>query len=182
MVKQEDGSLKNSVILGDIWDVSDTKSTLQNEGHISFSGSKKPVKLITMLLDLIGQRSGVIFEMYGGASVVSHACLLKNKQEGTNFNFIVSQLPEKVDPKSFLVITFTNKAADNLKYKLRKELEDKDMVLKMQISTIHSFCLEYLKNVCSNKEKYSALTLIDDDASEKKTLFIQKYKRHLGFL
>ena len=100
LIKQEDGSLKNSVILGDIWDVSDTKSTLQNEGHISFSGSKKPVKLITMLLDLIGQRSGVIFEMYGGASVVSHACLLKNKQEGTNFNFIVSQIPEKVDPKS----------------------------------------------------------------------------------
>lgn len=86
----------------------------------------------------------------------------------------------EVDPSSFLVITFTNKATDNLKYKLRKEFSN-DFVSKMQISTIHSFCLEYLKNLCSNKEKYSALTLIDDDASEKKTLFIQKYKRHLGF-
>ena len=62
---------------------------------------------------------------------------------------------EGVKPESFLVITFTNKAADNLKYKLRKELSSED-VLKMQISTIHSFCLEYLKNHCRNKEYYSS--------------------------
>ena len=87
---------------------------------------------------------------------------------------------EGVKPESFLVITFTNKAADNLKYKLRKELSSED-VLKMQISTIHSFCLEYLKNHCSNKEEYSSLTLIDDDTSERKSLFIQKFKGKLGF-
>ena len=82
---------------------------------------------------------------------------------------------EGIDPDSFLVITFTNKAADNLKYKLRKELSN-DIVLKMQISTIHSFCLEYLKT-----QKNMALTLIDDDASEKKRLFIQKFRKKLGF-
>ncbi len=79
-----------------------------------------------------------------------------------------------VDPESFLVITFTNKAADNLKYKLRKELPN-ETVMKMQISTIHSFCLEYLKS------KDMQITLIDDDASERKTLFIKKYKEALGF-
>ena len=79
-----------------------------------------------------------------------------------------------VDPESFLVITFTNKAADNLKYKLRKELPN-ETVMKMQISTIHSFCLEYLKS------KDMQITLIDDDASERKTLFIKKYKETLGF-
>lgn len=89
-------------------------------------------------------------------------------------------IKEGVKPESFLVITFTNKAADNLKYKLRKELSSED-VLKMQISTIHSFCLEYLKNHCSNKENYSSLTLIDDDTSERKSLFIQKFKGKLGF-
>ena len=89
-------------------------------------------------------------------------------------------IKEGVKPESFLVITFTNKAADNLKYKLRKELSSED-VLKMQISTIHSFCLEYLKKICSNKEEYSSLTLIDDDTSERKSLFIQKFKRKLGF-
>ncbi|MBE6498052.1 MAG: ATP-dependent helicase [Methanobrevibacter sp.] len=80
-----------------------------------------------------------------------------------------------VDPESFLVITFTTKAADNLKFKLRKELSN-STVLKMQISTIHSFCLEYLKS------KNMSLTLLDDDTSEKKTLFIQKFKKELGFV
>ena len=87
---------------------------------------------------------------------------------------------EEVDPKSFLVITFTNKATENLKFKLRKEFSN-DFVSKMQISTIHSFCFNYLKNDCKNKEKYSALTLIDDEASERKSLFIQKSKNALGF-
>lgn len=89
---------------------------------------------------------------------------------------------EEVDPESFLVITFTNKAADSLKHKLRRDEEiPNDFVSKMQISTIHSFCFDYLKNVCKNKDKYSTLTLIDDDASEKKSLFIQNHKKWLGF-
>ena len=88
---------------------------------------------------------------------------------------------EEVDPESFLVITFTNKATDNLKYKLRKEFSN-EFASKMHISTIHSFCFDYLKNVCKNKERYSALTLIDDDASEKKSLFIQKSIEDLGFV
>lgn len=79
-----------------------------------------------------------------------------------------------VDPASFLVITFTNKAADNLKYKLRKEFPN-ETVMKMQISTIHSFCLEYLKS------KDIPVTLIDDDTSERKTLIVKKYKEELGF-
>lgn len=88
---------------------------------------------------------------------------------------IVELIKRGVNPESFLVITFTTKAADNLKTKLRKELSN-DTVLKMQISTIHSFCLEYLKS------KNQSLTLLDDDTSEKKTLFIQKYKKELGFI
>ena len=111
-------------------------------------------------------------------------------------------LNEGVDPESFLVITFTNKAADNLKFKLRKEFSEEkikeklkerglsekeieeeikekgysqDIVLKMQISTIHSFCLKYLKS------KNMSVTFIDDDASERKTLFVKKFKELLGF-
>ena len=88
---------------------------------------------------------------------------------------IIELIKKGVDPSTFLVITFTTKAADNLKFKLRKELSN-DIVLKMQISTIHSFCLEYLKS------KNISVTLLDDDTSEKKTLFIQKFKKELGFI
>ena len=88
---------------------------------------------------------------------------------------ILELIEKGVNPESFLVITFTTKAADNLKFKLREKLPS-NVVLKMQISTIHSFCLEYLKS------KNMSLALLDDDTSEKKTLFIQKFKKELGFI
>ena len=91
---------------------------------------------------------------------------------------IVSRIKELIkkglDPESFLVITFTRKAADNLKFKLKQDL-DKSQVDKMQISSIHSFCLDFLKS------KNQVLNLLDDDTSEKKALFIQKFKEELGF-
>ena len=81
---------------------------------------------------------------------------------------------EGVDPDSFLVITFTIKAAENLQRKLKKAL-DKEDVEKMQISTIHSFCLDFLKT------KNQFLNIIDDDSKERKILFVQKHKDDLGF-
>ena len=88
----------------------------------------------------------------------------------------IKKLLEKddVDSESFLVITFTTKAADNLKNKLKEHISKKDLD-KMQISTIHSFCIEYLKT------KNQSLRLLDDDNSEKKALFIQKFMDELGF-
>ena len=83
-------------------------------------------------------------------------------------------LDHDVEPESFLVITFTRKAADNLQRKLKNDL-DKGIVEKMQISTIHSFCLEFLKT------KNQILNLIDDDSGERKNLFVQKNKDYLGF-
>ena len=79
-----------------------------------------------------------------------------------------------VNPESFLVITFTRKAAENLKIRLKEDISP-DIINKMQISTIHSFCLEFLK------EKEIVLELLDDDTSERKSLFIQKFKDELGF-
>ena len=45
----------------------------------------------------------------------------------------------------------------------------------MQISTIHSFCLDFLK------KRGNVTNLIDDDSGEKRRLFIQKYEYKLGF-
>ena len=79
-----------------------------------------------------------------------------------------------VDPESFLVITFTRKAADNLKNKLKKDVP-KEIINKMQISTIHSFCLQFLK------DKNYSITLLDDGSEERKALFIDKFRKELGF-
>lgn len=80
-----------------------------------------------------------------------------------------------VDPESFLVITFTRKAADNLKNKLKEKKVPKEIISKMQISTIHSFCYKFLK------DRNRSITLLDDDTEEKKALFIDKFSEKLGF-
>lgn len=88
-------------------------------------------------------------------------------------------LEEKhVDPESILVITFTRKAADQLKEKLSK---DKDIgasaVNKMFINTIHSFCIHFLsENGCSD------INLLESTSgNECKLMFLRKHKKELGF-
>ena len=86
--------------------------------------------------------------------------------------FLINEL--KVNPSSLLVITFTRKAANELKDRLSGDIP-KNIINEMQISTIHSFCLDFLK------KRGNVTNLIDDDSGEKRRLFIQKYKYKLGF-
>lgn len=86
--------------------------------------------------------------------------------------FLINEL--KVNPSSLLVITFTRKAANELKDRLSEDIP-KNIINKMQISTIHSFCLDFLK------KRGNVTNLSDDDSGEKRRLFIQKYKYKLGF-
>ena len=81
-----------------------------------------------------------------------------------------------VDADSLLIITFTEKAARELKEKLLKEEISQIAVDKMQISTIHAFCRTLLKDY-----SFSATELIDDNNSERKILFLKKYKEKFGF-
>ncbi|WP_299523521.1 ATP-dependent DNA helicase [uncultured Methanobrevibacter sp.] len=86
--------------------------------------------------------------------------------------FLINEL--KINPDSLLVITFTKKAANELKERLSKDIS-KNIINQMHISTIHSFCFDFLKN------RGTVTNLFDDDSGEKKRLFIQKYKYELGF-
>lgn len=86
--------------------------------------------------------------------------------------FLINEL--KVNPSSLLVITFTRKAANELKDRLSEDIP-KNIINEMQISTIHSFWLDFLK------KRGNVTNLIDDDSGEKRRLFIQKYKYKLGF-
>ncbi len=85
---------------------------------------------------------------------------------------------KKVDPESLLVITFTRKAADQLKTKLSKE---KDIgiskVNKMFINTIHAFCISFL-----SENGYSDINLLESsENNERKSMFLRKHKKDLGF-
>ena len=83
---------------------------------------------------------------------------------------------KKLDPSSFLIITFTRKNARELREKLKRNEIDEEKINKMQISTIHSFCYELLKgNLDVN------IKVLDDDFNSKKAMFIYKNKYRLGF-
>ena len=89
----------------------------------------------------------------------------------------VKELLKRVEPESLLVITFTVKAAEELKERLINSGISKNDVYKMQISTIHSFCLRILKD-----SEELDLELMDDERNEKKNMFIGKHIRDLGFV
>ena len=74
-----------------------------------------------------------------------------------------------IDPESLLVITFTKKAANELKTRLSEETDNISEldVQKMQISTIHGFCAKILE-----KAGHVNLSIIDDDLGEKINMFV----------
>lgn len=89
-----------------------------------------------------------------------------------------------INPKSLLVITFTNKAANELKERLNDDLEiGTDMVNNMQISTIHSFCYRILSEYGPSGINILAdnLDTDSDDVYELMNLFIGKHMEELGF-
>ena len=78
------------------------------------------------------------------------------------------------DPESFLIITFTEKAAEELRDRLIEGDIDSSDVQKMQISTIHSFCLKLL-------EATGTIGLDVISEGDKFNLFIKKHLKELGF-
>jgi len=90
--------------------------------------------------------------------------------------YLVSELG--VDAESLLVVTFSVKAANELKERLAEDLAiGVDLVNKMQISTIHSFCSGVIKEYGN-----FALEVLDDDRGERKNLFMRRHKKDLGFV
>lgn len=83
---------------------------------------------------------------------------------------------KRIDPRSLLVITFTRKAADELKERLADSDIPKSDIDLMQISTIHGFCSKILTD-----KGTIGFDVIDDDLNEKTNMFIGKYLKDLGF-
>jgi DNA repair exonuclease SbcCD ATPase subunit len=66
--------------------------------------------------------------------------------------FLVNE--RHVNPKSVLVITFTEKAAEELKYRLNSDGDlSYEQIDQMQIGTIHGFCRTFLRNYVSSGMK-----------------------------
>ena len=78
-------------------------------------------------------------------------------------------------PESILVITFTNKAADELRERFKKDTKlELNVINQMRISTIHSFCRSILSDFCDIP--YNLLK-----RESERNLFFNKHRRDLGF-
>ena len=87
----------------------------------------------------------------------------------------VLHILEDAEPSSVLVITFTNKAADELRERFRKDTNlDLSVINQMRISTIHSFCRKILSDYAE-----IPYNLLKRDA--ERNLFFNKHKDELGF-
>ena len=70
-----------------------------------------------------------------------------------------------VDPSRILAVTFTNKAAQEMKSRVETIVEDAAMFL--QVSTFHSFCARFLRHEARWVGYPAAFTILDDDDQEK---------------
>ena len=82
---------------------------------------------------------------------------------------------KKIDPETFLVVTFSNKASNELRERLVDSENGLDIETanKIHISTIHSFCFDLISN---NGLSYDIL-----EEEEKNHMFIYKHLFDLGF-
>lgn len=88
--------------------------------------------------------------------------------------YLIKKLNKK--PNSILVITFTTKAADELKERFKTDTDlTTDVINQMRISTIHSFCRHILDSFDKAPKNYL-------DRHGEKGLFLQKHKKELGFI
>ena len=79
------------------------------------------------------------------------------------------------EPESVLVITFTNKAAEELRERFKKDTKlDLNVINRMRISTIHSFCRSILADFCDIP--YNLLK-----RESERNLFFNKHRFDLGF-
>ena len=88
---------------------------------------------------------------------------------------VVHLINEGAEPRSILVITFTNKAADELRERFKKDTKlEINIINQMRISTIHSFCRSILSDFCDIP--YNLLK-----RESERNLFFNKHKDELGF-
>lgn len=84
-------------------------------------------------------------------------------------------IEEGVDAQSILVITFTNKAAEELRERFKKDTKlDLNTISQMRISTIHSFCRAIL-------QEFSDIPYNLLKRESERNLFFNKHKNDLGF-
>lgn len=102
-IKNIDGKNVPADLIGDIWtDIG--INNLHNEGDVYFSNGKKPLKLISRIINIIinnaVSENETVLDFFAGSGTTAHAVMQLNSTDGGNRRFICVQIDEPTDAKS----------------------------------------------------------------------------------
>jgi len=84
---------------GDFW--SDIKTTgLDGEGGVSFKNGKKPIKLLSRIINMSTKGKDIVLDFFAGSGSVGQAVWECNITDGEDRKFILIQYPEAFNPKN----------------------------------------------------------------------------------
>ena len=124
--------------------------------------------MMDYLKELNGQQYEAATTTEGFIRVVAGAGSGKTKTLTARYMYLVEMLG--ISTANILCVTFTNKAAAEMKKRIRKQLPDQDLG---RITTFHGFCVGLLKEDCHVVQYPTTFIVLDEEDKEAmlKTVF-----------
>lgn len=120
-------------------------------------------KLSEILSALNGEQIKPVLDTEGAVLVIAGAGSGKTRVLVSRIAYLI--LEKNVSPDSILAITFTNKAADEMKDRLRKIVGDR--AGELWVSTIHSMCVRILRRDIDKLGYDKNFTIYDETDKDK---------------
>lgn len=104
---------------------------------------------------------------------------------------IIKAIKDGMRPDEILALTFTNKAADEMRMRLREKINDKNDFDNIRISTFHSFCVYFIRSESKKIGISTDFLIFDEDEqmelarnilNQSNKLFIEKDRDILNIL
>ncbi|WP_421409226.1 site-specific DNA-methyltransferase [Streptococcus suis] len=91
------GSLEKTRPIINFYDFAADFGNIRHEGGIPFNAGKKPVKMLSQLINYKSENDIIVLDFFAGSSSTAHAVLKMNAQDGGNRKFIMCTLDEKAE-------------------------------------------------------------------------------------
>lgn len=84
---------------GNFWSDIKTAGGVALEGGVPFPNGKKPLKLITRLIEMIcnDHSEAIVVDFYAGSASTAHAVIDHNSENDARIQFVTVQYPEQID-------------------------------------------------------------------------------------
>lgn len=94
---REEGVIKKEKV-GTLWDDFDYNNVGREDG-VPYPNGKKPISLIERCLDLYADSDFIAMDFFAGSGTLASAIQRANKKDNGSRNYVLVQLPEKIDEK-----------------------------------------------------------------------------------